>query len=67
MLNIELLTVIIIVALAVSPYMSLTRTDILEGITLAGAIPIKPMVALSNVNHGGVCTVIEEISDVLAG
>lgn len=66
-LNIELLTATMIVALAVSPYISITRTDILEGITFAGAIPVNPRVALSNVNHDGVCTVIEDISDLLAG
>jgi hypothetical protein len=67
MLNIEVPTATGIVAFAVSPYISVAITNILEGITFAGAVPISCIVRLLNTNHGGVCTFIEEISGAFAG
>jgi len=67
MLNIEVPTATRIVAFAVSPYISVATTTILDGVTFAGAVPIRAIVRLLNINQGGVCTVIEEISGAFAG
>ena len=67
MLNMEVPTATVIVALAVSPYISVASTNILEGITFGGAVPLSSIVRLLNTNQGGVCTAIEVISDAFAG
>lgn len=66
LLNIEEPTASTIVPLTISPYISVASTTISEAITFVGADPVSSIVKLSNFNQGGVCILIEVISDAFA-